>query len=167
MKVILYMAITANGMIAKKDNTTPWSKEELAGYFGKVKEVGAFVVGNKTLPLFWESDFANMGNPLTVVMTRNKTLKETDKIKYVNSAEDAFGILEKNGFKTALVTGGAETNKAFAKYIDEIYLDVEPFIFGEGIPLFSPQDFEYNLKLIESKKLSPQTIQLHYKVKKL
>lgn len=52
MKTILYMAMTANGMIAKKNNETSWSDEEFASYTGKVKEIGAFIVGNKTLPLF-------------------------------------------------------------------------------------------------------------------
>lgn len=165
MKTILYMAVTANGMIAKKNNDTPWSEEEFASYTGKVKEAGAFIVGNKTLPLFRESDFAAMGHPLTVVLTKGAH-KSTDKIKYVNSSQEAYSILEKAGFETALVTGGAETNTVFAKFIDEIHLDIEPFIWGEGIPLFSPANFEYKLELIDSKKLNENTIQLHYRVLK-
>lgn len=157
------MAMTANGMIAKKNNETPWSEEEFASYTGKVKEIGAFIVGNKTMPLFRESDFAAMGHPLTIVLTKG-THKSTDKTKYVNSPQEAYSILEKAGFNIALVTGGAETNTAFAKHIDEIYLDIEPYMWGEGIPLFSPTDFEFDLELIDFKKLNKNTIQLHYKI---
>lgn len=158
--------MTANGMIARKNLETPWSEDEFASYCNKVKEVGAFIIGNVTFSQFRESDFEAMGNPLTIVLT-TKSLENTDKVRYANSAEEAFEVLEKEGFKTALVTGGAQTNKAFAKYIDEIYLDIEPLIFGEGIPLFSPVNFEYKLKFISFKMLSAQTIQLHYKCVKV
>lgn len=50
--------------------------------------------------------------------------------------------------------------------IDEIYLDVEPLVFGKGIPIFREADFEYELELMEIKKLNKNTIQLHYRVKK-
>lgn len=48
--------------------------------------------------------------------------------------------------------------------INEIYLDVEPLIFGKGIKLFADSDFEYNLELLEVNKLNENTVQLHYKV---
>jgi len=52
------------------------------------------------------------------------------------------------------------------KLIDEIYIDVEPRVFGRGIPLFNGNDFDANLKLLETKKLSDNEIQLHYQVLK-
>ena len=51
--------------------------------------------------------------------------------------------------------------------IDEIFLDVEPKIFGRGIKLFSDNDFEFELELIDIKKFSQNELQIHYKVKKL
>lgn len=59
-------------------------------------------------------------------------------------------------------------NSLFMKegLIDEIYLDVEPIIFGKGIPLFTSEDFEYNFQMLDFKKLNENTIQLHYKVLK-
>ncbi len=48
--------------------------------------------------------------------------------------------------------------------VDEIYLDIEPFVFGSGIKLFADGEWENKLKLLGTKLLSRNTIQLHYKV---
>lgn len=168
MKVILYTAITINGMLASKDNRTPWSDEEFKGFFEAVKKTGNVIVGSKTLPLFLESDFVDMGNPLVVVLSRNKDNHDKGKIKFANSPQKALEVIRDYGFESALVTGGGQTNGAFLKQklIDEIYLDVEPFIFAEGIPLFAPSDTLLNLEFISQKMLNKNTIQLHYKVLK-
>ena len=64
--------------------------------------------------------------------------------------------------------GGGTLNTSFMaeNLIDEIYLDVEPIVFGKGIRLFKENDFEAKLKLLEIKKLSNDEIQLHYQVLK-
>lgn len=168
MKVILYMAITANGMIARKNLETPWSDEEFNSYYKKVREVGNVIVGSRTYPQFLESDITSMGNPLMVVLTRSNKVSDQENVVFAQSATRALEIIKDKGFDQALVTGGGETNKAFLEtsLIDEIYLDIEPFIFGEGVPLFTPSGVELKLKLLETKKISDQTIQLHYKVVK-
>ena len=168
MKVILYMAITTNGMIARKNLETPWSDEEFTSYYEKVKEIGNVIVGSRTYPQFLESDIVSMGNPLMVVLTRSEKVSSKENVVFVSSATKALELIKDKGFEQALVTGGGETNKAFLEtgLIDEIYLDIEPRIFGEGIPLFSPSNVELKLKLLETKKISDQTIQLHYKVEK-
>jgi riboflavin biosynthesis pyrimidine reductase len=65
-----------------------------------------------------------------------------------------------------LVTGGATINSAFMKegLIDEVILNVEPFLLGDGIPVFSREDFENKLELLGSEKLGDGIIQLHYRV---
>ena len=44
MKVILYMAISVNGYIAKPDHDTPWTQEEFGSYADKVKEIGNLII---------------------------------------------------------------------------------------------------------------------------
>lgn len=53
-----------------------------------------------------------------------------------------------------------------AGLIDEIFLDVEPHLFGKGIKLFEGKNFEAKLKLLGVKKISKNEVQLHYKVLK-
>ena len=77
-------------------------------------------------------------------------------------------MLEQKGFTFAFLAGGGQLNTSFVKenLIDEIYLDVEPLVFGKGIRVFAEGDFELELELLETKKLNPNTVQLHYKVLK-
>ena len=49
MKVILYMAISVNGIIAKGDDDTSWiSKEEWDSYSLAVRTAGCLIVGRRT-----------------------------------------------------------------------------------------------------------------------
>ncbi|QQG41944.1 MAG: dihydrofolate reductase family protein [Candidatus Woesebacteria bacterium] len=165
MKVILYTATTINGMLATKDNKTPWSEAEFKSFFENVRKAGNVIVGSKTFPLFLDTDFEDMGDPVVVILTREKRV-DTDKVKYVDSPQKALSLLSNLGFVTALITGGGLTNGAFLKenLVDEIYLDIEPMIFQEGIPLFNPAPNEIDLKFLDQKMLNENTIQLHYSV---
>ncbi len=53
-KVILYMAMTTNGYIARTNNDTPWSNEEWLSFAKKVEEVKNLVMGRKTFEIMKE-----------------------------------------------------------------------------------------------------------------
>ncbi len=82
------------------------------------------------------------------------------------SPEDALKQLESEGFKEAIVTGGATVNSEFAKrgLIDEVRLDVNPAILGEGLPVFAPGNFEMKLKLIKTEIINKQIVETIYQV---
>ena len=107
---------------------------------------------------------------LNVVMTHHAIdNKWKDKVIITDiSPKKVLNMLEEKGFKEAFIAGGGQINSSFIKekLIDEIYLDVEPLVFGKGIKLFADSDFEFKLKLLESKNLNKNTIQLHYAVVK-
>ncbi len=141
MKVVLYMAITANGYIAKENNETPWSDEEWLSFSEKVKEIKNLIVGRKTFEIMeQEKEFQKIGNPFTVIVSNQKE----NNSNFVNSPEQAIKLLEEKGFSKILVAGGGKLNSSFLQkgLVDEIYLDVEPFIFGKGIQLFAENNFE-------------------------
>ncbi|MEK6888227.1 MAG: dihydrofolate reductase family protein [Candidatus Aenigmatarchaeota archaeon] len=166
MKVILYMAMTVNGMIARENDDTPWSNVEWKNYAKKVKECGALIVGRRTYEIMKKGDdLKKIGNPFTVVVTSQK-IESNKSFVFAKSPKDAFEIMKKRKFRKVLLGGGSMINASFMKagLVDEIYLDVEPFVFGKGIKLFSDEGFEAKLKLIGTKKLSKNEIQLHYKV---
>lgn len=169
MNVILYMATTANGLIAKEDNDTSFtSKEDWDSFKTIAKEVGNIIMGSKTYESFDPQEFPIPGT-LNVVLSGNTTLKSpSENVVFLNESPDkVVDFLEAKGFKSALVVGGGFTNAEFMKgrLIDEIYLDIEPIILSQGVPLLRPvAPFEFKLELLEVKNLSPQTVQLHYKV---
>jgi len=168
MKVSLYMAMTANGMIARRDDRTGWSREEWKSYHDKVQEVGNIVIGRRTFEIMKNlREFDRIGNPFTVVVT-SENLESRGNFAFVKSPKEALNLLESKGFPESLVAGGSMLNSSFIRegLIDEIFIDIEPKLFGKGITLFAKWDFEKELGFIDSKHISSSTIQLHYKVKK-
>ncbi len=162
------MATTVNGYIAKTNNETPWSDEEWLSFSKIVKETGNIIIGRRTYEIMKaNNEFSKIGNPFTVIVSK-KDFAHDYNFTIAKSPKEALKILEEKGFDKALIAGGGILNSSFMKenLIEEIYLDLEPLIFGKGIRLFSNNDFEANLELIEAKNLSKNTIQLHYRVLK-
>lgn len=168
MKVILYMAITSNGMIARKDNGTDWVSEEAWVSYNKIcREVGNVVIGRRTYEIM-VADSELLEDCLYVVLTHNKSLKsKSPNVVFTQqSPKEVLQFLKGKGFDKVLVAGGGGVNSTFFKegLIDEIYLDIEPIVLGKGIQLFSPKEFEFRLQLVEINKLNGSTTKLHYKV---
>lgn len=168
MKVIMYMAITPNGLIAKENDDTSWiSKEEWNNYSEFVRKAGNLVVGHRTYNILTKQpEFVEFKDVKIVVVSRQdfKTLSPNHVV--AKSPKEALDLLK--DFKDVVVAGGGILNAAFMqeKLVDELYLDIEPIALGKGISLFRGIDFEIKLELLETKKLSQNEIQLHYRVLK-
>lgn len=169
MKVILYMGITPNGYIAKEDGNSEWtSDEDLDGFYKESKKAKNIILGKNTFLEASRQGYFPFPGAINVVVTHqtfeNKWGKDvifTDK-----SPKEILVMLEGMGFDTAFLAGGGMLNASFARegLIDEIYLDIEPLLFGKGIKLFAETDFACELELLETKNLNKNTIQVHYKV---
>ncbi|MBI4214863.1 dihydrofolate reductase [archaeon] len=168
MKVILYMAMTVNGMIAKEDDETPWSDATWQSYYNIAKHFKAMILGRRTYEIMSKvNEFEKLGNPFTVVVSSSKAKrKSTQNTAFVSTPAEAVSLLREKKFGEAMLAGGGTVNGSFAKenLIDEIILDVEPLIFGRGIKLFGDAGFELRLQLLEVKKISENLLQLHYRV---
>ena len=168
MKVILYMAISVNGMIAKTNDNTSWvSKEEWDSYSLAVRTAKNLIIGHRTYNILTKQpEFSEFKEVKLVVVSKNKfeTLNKNHLIAH--SPQEALKLLK--DAEHVIVAGGGILNNAFLveNLVDEIYLDIEPIILGEGIPLFKGKDFEKQLELLETKQLSKNEIQLHYKILK-
>ena len=168
MQVILFMATTVNGYIAKENDEAPWSAAICDNYYKIAKQFKAIILGRRTYELMKEvNEFEKIGNPFTVVVSKEDFVHGSN-VAIVASPKEALKILKKKGFAKVLAGGGGMTNSSFMKdnFIDEIILDIEPLIFGKGIKLFSDNDFEVRLKLLGLKSLSKDIVELHYLVLK-
>lgn len=163
------MGISANGYIAKSDGNSEWtSREDLRGFYEHSKEAGNVIMGKNTYLEALKRGYFPFPDSLNIVMSHqpieNKWGKQvlfTDK-----SPKEILKILEGKGLNTAFLAGGGKLNSSFAKesLINEVYLDVEPLIFGKGIQVFEPSDFEFELEFLGTKNLNKDTVQLHYRV---
>ena len=169
MKVILYAATTANGYIAKENDETPWSDVIWNGYYDFVKKRGNIVLGKRTYELMKEvNEFEKLGFPITLVVSSVANNTNDKNTIFVSSPKEALAVMKERGINEVIVGGGSTLNAGFFKegLLDEIYLDVDSWLFGKGIKLFADNDGEAKLKLLEVRKLSEDTVRLHYEVLK-
>ncbi len=161
------MAISVNGCIAKEDDNTSWiSKEEWDSYSAMVRKVGSMIIGHRTYDILTKQpEFSELSEVRIVVVSHQDFVTLAYNHLTAKTPQQALGLLK--GADEVVVAGGGQINSAFMKegLVDEIYLDVEPIVFGKGIQVFTPEDFEYKLEFLEVNKLNENTIQIHYKVK--
>lgn len=169
MKITLYMAISIDGFIAKKDGNSDWvSPLDSVNFQQKIEEKGCLIVGRKTFDQYI-GDLYPVKNITNIVVTSNSSLKSKENnVFYVHTPIEAIQTGEKNGHKEALLIGGGTTNGLFLKsgLIDDIFLSVHPLILGSGIKLFENIETNIKLKLIDQRELGEGLIQLHYQVTK-
>lgn len=171
MKVILTMAVSANGMIATKTGSEEFLSHDNWLQFVKLaKRVGCFMWGRKTYEavIKWEGDYLSELKDIKKVIISSSNLELNEGFILAHSPEEALKMFEDDDFKEAIITGGSLTNSDFAKkgLIDEVIFGVNPSILGEGIPVFSTSDFELKMELINFEKVGDNIVELHYKVKK-
>ncbi len=166
MKVILIAAISADGKIAERtdQSSMDWtSKEDKQFFVEKTKEVGTLVMGRRT--------FATINKGLKgrriIVLTRDPS-KELPIPGVEFTSEEPVALvrrLEGEGVAELALGGGASVYGQFlnAGLVTDIYLTVEPFLFGGGVPLAQGFD-RVALKLESVQQLNSQTILLHYTV---
>jgi dihydrofolate reductase len=171
MKIIIYMAPTPNGMIAKENYDESFVSAANWRLFVKaVQQAGVVIIGRKTFEVAVKSKVFPIWRALNIVMTSKKVENKygSEALFTSKSPEEIAAMLKSKGFKTAILAGGSKVNSSFIErgLIDEIRLDFQPEIFGRGTPLFSEGSFDASLELLETKKLSKNEIQLRYRVLK-
>ncbi|HET7673408.1 MAG TPA: dihydrofolate reductase family protein [Candidatus Saccharimonadales bacterium] len=164
MKVILIAAVSADGYIAKTSNhPADWtSKEDKKLFVELTKKAGAMVMGRNT----YETIGKALPGRLNIVYT-SKPLDDPGVEATQEPPDELLNRLEKDGYDMLAVCGGRAVYDLFLKnnLIDELYITIEPKLFGSGISLAKTLS-ETELELIESKKLNDDTLNLHYKVVK-
>jgi len=164
IKVIMMMAITVDGKIAKdKTQFADWTSREDKKIFVEIsKRCGVVMMGENTFKTFP----APLKDRLNVVFTENPDQTPIAGVKFFSGEpSNVLKELENLGYTEVLLGGGAFLNSLFLekKLINEIVLTIEPKIFGAGLSLFN-RDLDANLKLLEFKKLNEDTLMLHYQV---
>ncbi len=165
MKVILLMAMTADGMIAKNSmQPVDWTGKEDKQYFVRVtKEAGVMIMGSKT--------FDTIGRVLpgrkNIVMTRDKKRqsKDPDLIFTDQTPGQILNDLSLQGFTLAALIGGSVANTLFIKenLIDEIHVTIVPRLFGKGLTLFS-ETLDIQLELVDVQNISITHVLFKYRV---
>lgn len=176
MKITAISVSSANGRLTRRNEPDIhlWTSKEDAEFFSlKRSESRLIVMGSGTYEAE-KSRIKPSKDKLRIVLTTtpNKYLKDKIAGQLEFSSQDPLVLihrLEKKGYREMLLVGGSKIYSSFLKenLIDEIYLTIEPLIFGTGKPLFAEGEFDALLELVEVRKLNSRgTILLKYKINK-
>jgi dihydrofolate reductase len=168
MKISLIMAMSADGFVTKhQDGLVDWtSKEDKKHFVALTKQAGVVIYGRKT----YEFHKKPLPGRLNIILTRQPdiSLNQPDLLEFTNQEpQQIVENLESRGYKEAVVAGGPEINALFLKagLIDELYLTIEPKLFGSGKPLIADPSLDASLELIDSSPLNANSLLLHYRIK--
>ncbi len=162
------MAVTVDGKIARHaGQAADWtSRADKRAFVKATNQAGVIVMGDKT--------YQTIGRPLpgrlNIVLTSRPAARQNipGQLEFTDqSPVKLIEGLKNRGYNKIILAGGATTNALFLKQnlIDEIWLTIEPKIFGQGLSLFKDVDVNLDLELIEVKRLDKNVIQVRYGVK--
>jgi dihydrofolate reductase len=179
-KIIVSVAISADGFIARPDGAVDWLDRPVPkGHYGMgafYKSIDTILWGRKTYEMalsFQEKGVAGSAFDTSVknyVFTRTLPPSTAPKgLEFVNEPVKAFAArLRAEKGKDIWIMGGAGIIASFLDEgeIDEFILSVIPTLIGEGIPLIAPRHRTVPLKLISCTKFADSVVKLHYAVRK-
>ena len=167
MKVILYMAISADGFIARNNGDSDWVSENDSGFTEIMTKNGNVVVGRKTFDQYYRDIFPVEG-VTNFVLSAGAGYKD-DNVVVLPSPDSIVEEAENRGIDNLVVVGGGKVNQSFleSNLIDEIQLVVHPLILSNGMKLFGVSDKTLDLEFIKSLDLGVDgLVRLYYKIKK-
>jgi len=180
MKVVLIDVSSLDGKLTRwtDNNIYKWASVEDFLHFQKVKsENNLLVMGSGTFDKVKDIEKAGLKpekERLRIVLTKNpekyQTFNVPGQLEFSSEKpKELIDRLEKNGYKQMLLVSGGKLATSFfeEELIDEIWLTIEPRIFGKGENLIQEKEFDINLQLLSYEKLNKQgTLMLKYKVTK-
>lgn len=161
MKNVLVFVTTLDGKITKwgEPLVTTWPSEKDKEYFRKKWNDSKLIVMGSTS--YHSARLKPSSKRLLVVMTK-------DLYKYIN--QEVLGQLEftnespvqlvkrytLEGIEQMVIIGGPHVATSFLKeqLIDELYLTIEPRIFGTGGNFVTEEKLDINLRLISCEKVN-------------
>ena len=162
MKTILIFVSTLDGKITKWGNPDVklWSSHQDQDYYKKIwNESQLIVMGSNT---FNAGSFPSP-NPQLIIMTghpdKYKSLKISGQIEFTNeSPNELTARFISKGHQQMLVVGGPHIATSFLKeqLIDELWLTLEPKIFGIGSNFATDVKLDIDLCLIHCDRVNKQ-----------
>jgi dihydrofolate reductase len=164
MKTFIIAAISADGFIARNTHElADWtSKEDKRLFVELTKRAGVMVMGRTT--------FDTIGRALPdrqTIVYSHKLVDVGGVTTTKESPADLVSRLSAEGYKELAICGGSAIYTLFleAGVVDELYLTVEPVLFGDGVPFLNGL-VGVDLRLLETKQLNDNVTLLHYEVQK-
>lgn len=161
MNVVLVFVSTLDGKVTKwgDPHVRVWTSKEDQKYYKQIwKDAQLIVMGSNT---FSAEKFPPSSKHLLLVMTKHaskyKEYEVPGQIEFTDNApKELVEHFQKKDFETMFVVGGAHVATSFLEkeLIDELWLTIEPKIFGTGGSFVIDQKLDIDLKMINCEKVN-------------
>jgi dihydrofolate reductase len=163
MKTVLVFVSSLDGKVTKwgDPHIRSWTSKEDQDYFTEIwRDARLIIMGSTT---YLSEPFRPTLNHLLVVMTSHpdkyKSQVIPDKLEFTSKSPVQLTEHFKNeGHELMFVVGGARIATSFFKnqLLDEIWLTIEPKIFGIGGNFVIEEKLDINLRLITVEKINEE-----------
>ncbi len=172
MRVILADVMSLNGKITRgtDPDISSWSSSEDFAHFQKLKgECDVIIIDRKTYEAAQpEPEVGKLRIVFTSTPERFSDVSSPGTLEFVNeSPATLVEHLAKAGHERALLAGGARLSSDFlhAQLVDEVYVSIEPVLFGTGRPMLDENSPNVSLQLKSVTELNKRgTLLAHYLV---
>ncbi|WJH27132.1 dihydrofolate reductase family protein [Paenibacillus sp. CC-CFT742] len=170
-KVVLYIAMSLDGYIARKDGSVDWLFDVEGdggdnGYAAFYQTIGTVVMGRTTYEdvLKLSEDFPYADRP-TYVLSRSEQPPAPHVQFTTEPVESLIPRLQQASDADLWIVGGGQLVQAVMeeRLLHEMEVAIIPKILGEGIPLFPEGIVPSNLKMMGTQTLG-QIISIRYQV---
>ncbi len=176
-KIIIYIATSADGYIARPDGDVEWLNRRSRLDYGMrafYSTIDTILLGRKTYDWalnYWKKKGIKGGRfdkkVANYVLSRKPPKKAAPGVEFVSEPVKAFARrLRAAPGKHIWMMGGGELIASFldAGEIDEFDIHVIPTFIGEGIPLVAPRHRDVPLRLRSARKYPDGVVRLRYEV---
>lgn len=170
-RLILIAAQSLDGYISRHDQpgTDFCSEADAAFLASTLKDFDSLIFGRKTFDTLRQRILnATTRRFLRKILTRTpdayRDLAQRDRVEFTDAAPaDILADLESRGRQRCALLGGGEAYTRFleAGLVDELWLTLEPRLFGSGTPL-ATRALDLAFTLDSTTPLTPDTLLLKY-----
>jgi dihydrofolate reductase len=173
-KVIVHIATSADGYIARSDGDLEWltSRPAPEGFYGMnafMKTIDMKVLGRKTYDLSLRMGAKFDGRNRSIVFSRQSRPADAPPgVEFANEPITAFvNRLQAEPGKDIWLMGGGEIIASFLDEdaIDEFVVSVVPVFIGDGIPLIARRHRHVDLDLLSVERFEDGMVQMRYRVR--
>lgn len=162
---------TLDGKIAKNSNhNVNWSSLEDKQHLDQmIKHSDVVIVGNNTYKIAKAAlSEKKLSERNYIILTRSvdgKEEREKGRLFINPKNVDLKMLIKELGYQNVAILGGGKIYSLMIDHdwVDEIFLTIEPIIFGIGLNFIDGADLNTRFKLLDIKKLNKAgTLLLHY-----